>query len=354
MKATVTAIHALLFYCRTGFERECAKDVQAQVPIHEGEMQLNTGFLIYLHDKFNNLAKNIQFRQLIFARQMIALTHFIQNLPPKDRITPLLEILTTSELPTKFSDVLVETADTNEAKEMLNFCSAFTHPLIQALRRINRLDNQSELPRLHLLFIDSSQVYVGFSHYHNASPWFMGIPRLKFPKNAPSRSVLKLEEAFHHFLTPRERDIRLCAGLRAVDLGAAPGGWSWLLAQRGMRVIAVDNGPLAPSLLESGLVQHLRVDGFRYAPKSPVDWMTCDIVEQPRRIAKLVAQWMAKGWCQACIFNLKLPMKKRYEEIQLCKELIQTTLASHNIRYQLEFKQLYHDREEVTGYWRRQ
>ncbi|EJS91030.1 putative 23S rRNA C2498 ribose 2'-O-ribose methyltransferase, partial [Pasteurella multocida subsp. multocida str. Anand1_cattle] len=48
---------------------------------------------------------------------------------------------------------------------------------------------------LHILMLDSTQCYVGYSYNHNHSEHFMGIPRLKFPLDAPSRSTLKLEEA---------------------------------------------------------------------------------------------------------------------------------------------------------------
>ncbi len=110
----------------------------------------------------------------------------------------------------------------------------------------------------------------------------MGIPRLKFPTGAPSRSTLKLEEAFLTFLSERERADKLKPGMSAVDLGAAPGGWTWQLVKRGLRVAAVDNGPMAEALMASGLVEHCRIDGFRYRPAQPVDWLVCDIVEQRR------------------------------------------------------------------------
>ena len=108
-------------------------------------------------------------------------------------------------------------------------------------------------------------------------------------------------------------------GLCAVDLGAAPGGWTWQLAHRGLRVIAVDNGALKGDVANDPLVTHVRDDGLRWRPRRPVDWLVCDIVEQPRRIAALVAEWIADGAARRAIFNLKLPMKKRYEEIALCR-----------------------------------
>ncbi len=52
-------------------------------------------------------------------------------------------------------------------------------------------------------------------------------------------------------------------------------------------------------------------DGFTYRPARPVDWMVCDIVDRPDRVTDLVARWFLEGWCRQCIFNLKLPMKRR-------------------------------------------
>ena len=39
------------------------------------------------------------------------------------------------------------------------------------------------------------------------------------------------------------------------------------------------------------------------------------MVEKPAKVAALMAQWLVNGWCRETIFNLKLPMKKRYEEV---------------------------------------
>ena len=142
-----------------------------------------------------------------------------------------------------------------------------------------------------------------------------------------------------------ERERWLRAGMSAVDLGAAPGGWTWQLVRRSLRVTAVDNGPMQRELMDSGLVTHLREDGFRFRPRKPVDWLVCDMVEQPRRIAELVARWFADGLCRRAIFNLKLPMKKRYDEVQLCLSIVRDALGG---AADIRAKQLFHDREEIT------
>jgi 23S rRNA (cytidine2498-2'-O)-methyltransferase len=56
--------------------------------------------------------------------------------------------------------------------------------------------------------------------------------------------------------------------------------------------------------------------------------MVCDMVESPSRIARLAARWIAEGWCAQTIFNLKLPMKKRYEEVERCRGLVDESSAA--------------------------
>jgi len=98
--------------------------------------------------------------------------------------------------------------------------------------------------------------------------------------------------------------------MTGVDLGAAPGGWTWQLVDRGLQVTAIDNGPMDKALMQSGQVEHLRVDGFKYRPERPVTWLVCDMIESPARVAQTIASWIADGDAQKAIFNLKLPMKK--------------------------------------------
>jgi len=141
----------------------------------------------------------------------------------------------------------------------------------------------------------------------------------------------------------------LRAGMRAVDLGAAPGGWTWQLVHRGLRVTAVDNGPLKGGIRDDPLVTHLRADGLTFLPKRAVDWMVCDIVDRPARIAALVARWIGDGHTRHSIFNLKLPMKKRYDEVERCRAIIDDGLARSRTAHEFSLRQLYHDREEVTG-----
>jgi 23S rRNA (cytidine2498-2'-O)-methyltransferase len=166
--------------------------------------------------------------------------------------------------------------------------------------------------------------------------------------DAPSRSYLKLAEAFEVFLDPKEQTQWLKPNMTAVDLGAAPGGWTWQLVQRGFKVVAVDNGPLKGAAAGHPSIKHLRQDGFGFRPQRPVDWLVCDMVEQPQRVATLMAEWFVNGLAQHAIFNLKLPMKKRFTALNAALDIIRNALNKKGIKYSLKTKQLYHDREEVT------
>ena len=176
----------------------------------------------------------------------------------------------------------------------------------------------------------------------------MGIVRQSMPAEAPSRSTMKLAEAIEVFMDRSEQTRLLRQGMTAVDLGAAPGGWTWQLVKRGIRVTAVDNGPMKGVLANHPLVQHLKQDGFKYAPRKAVDWLVCDMVEKPSKVATLIGEWFAAGWCKHAIFNLKLPMKKRIDALDSALGGIRKRLDEEGINYRMMAKQLYHDREEVT------
>jgi 23S rRNA (cytidine2498-2'-O)-methyltransferase len=351
---------SLFLHCRPGFEGECAAEMQALAAARGVggycKAKPDAAYVIFQpHEPPDaaRLHRELPFAALIFIRQWFVAAALCNDLPPTDRVTPLLEQL--RALPAPVAAIFLETPDTNDGKELSGLCRALERPLREAVRKANfrqATPGQDDV-RLHVCILSGASAYVGYALPANSSPWSMGIPRLKFPRGAPSRSTLKLEEAFLHFLSAPEREELLQPGMTAVDLGAAPGGWTWQLARRHLRVTAVDNGALAPELLESGVVEHVRADGFRYQPPKPVQWLVCDIVEQPIRIADLAARWVARSWCAHAIINLKLPMKKRYQEVQRCLAHIDEALRAAGVVYQVACKQLYHDREEVTVYLRR-
>ena len=83
-------------------------------------------------------------------------------------------------------------------------------------------------------------------------------------------------------------------GDRCVDLGASPGGWTWLLAEVGARVTAVDKAPLDPALVARANVSALQESAFGLEPRA-VDWLVCDVIAYPERLLGLVRRWVGEG-----------------------------------------------------------
>ncbi len=348
----------LMLYCRSGFEKECAGEIQdkaTQLEVYGfPRVKKNSGYVVfecYQDGDADKLVKGLDFSSLIFARQMFAVAAECDSLPSDDRISPILEVLSEVEGFPRCGDLRIETPDTNEAKELLKFCRKFTVPMRQALRGKGLMwdKDNAKKPVLHICFVAPGHCYVGYSFPGNNSQFFMGIPRLKFPADAPSRSTLKLEEAFHVFIPREEWDERLAPGMWGVDLGACPGGWTYQLVKRSMFVHCVDNGMMADSLMETGQIKHHMVDGFKFEPdRKNVTWIVCDMVEKPARVAHLMGQWLLKGWAKEAIFNLKLPMKGRYDEVLQDLENLKMFLIENKVKFKLQAKHLYHDREEIT------
>lgn len=293
----------------------------------------------------------IAFDKLIFARQQLASFGELSFESNKDRISDLFAFLKSEQVDMVFGDVYCEHPETEIGKDMAKFCKKFSVPLRQALRKEKRLSSKPNtgMPYLHLFFESSESCEVCVSFPKNRSQDYMGISRLKFPSDAPSRSTLKLEEAILKLLPPNSQQEIIVKGMSAVDLGACPGGWTYQLVKRGVRVEAIDNGEIAESLMQTGLVKHFAQDGFTYQPQDGhVDWLVCDMIEKPDRVSNLMTKWLTERKATSAIFNLKLPMQKRYDTVVQSINELEQALAKKQIDYQLSAKHLYHDRDEIT------
>ncbi|MDT0500401.1 23S rRNA (cytidine(2498)-2'-O)-methyltransferase RlmM, partial [Halomonas sp. PAR7] len=282
---------------------------------------------------------------LVFARQsLVALPPL--TLSRDDRLTPIVDQVAASGW--SFESLWQETPDTNDGKALAGLAKALERPLTSLLKKRKTLRRKAGGRRLHLLWSAGDRVQLGMSFPGNRSELPGGIRRLRFPKSAPSRSTLKLEEAWHEFVPRGEWDERLGEGMQAADLGAAPGGWTWQLVQRGMHVYAIDNGPMDKALMATGQVEHLHADGFTWEPPYRLDWLVCDIVDKPSRVEAMVERWLVRRWCREAVFNLKLPMKQRWREVDACLRRLAEALEAARVEAEIACRHLYHDREEVT------
>lgn len=117
----------------------------------------------------------------------------------------------------------------------------------------------------------------------------------------PSRAYLKLWDAF----TVLGRAPG--PGETCLDLGACPGGWTWVLANLGAKVTAVDKAPLDPKVAAMPGVSIRQESAFGLDPASvgPVDWLFSDIICYPERLLRLVRTWLDKGQVANFVCTIK-------------------------------------------------
>ncbi|TGG94115.1 23S rRNA (cytidine(2498)-2'-O)-methyltransferase RlmM [Natronospirillum operosum] len=339
---------SLLLLCRPGFEKECLAEI-TQVAAEHGhygwaQPEADSGWLQFHTEQASRLYAELP--ALVFTREAWPVLAHLDALPASDRTRPIADAL--QDQPAA-GQLFCDTAEGDAYRGTARFAGKFVHPLRQALRQQNLLTpkDRADLPAWHALFLDSSRVLLGRDNPAHRPRWPMGVARLRFPPQAPSRSTLKLEEALHIFLGDTWRQ-QLQQSFTAADLGAAPGGWTWQLVKQGLQVQAIDNGPMDDDLMASGQVEHLRVDGFTWVPEHPVDWLVCDMVESPARVAERMLDWLTAGWCRNAVFNLKLPMKKRWQTWQDIEQRLHARLSGASRNWQIQARQLYFDRAEIT------
>ena len=90
-------MNKLALYCRIGFEKEVAAEITDRASERGvfgfARVVENSGYVIfecYQPGDADRLAREIPFNRLIFARQMIVVSDFLENLDPQDRISPIL------------------------------------------------------------------------------------------------------------------------------------------------------------------------------------------------------------------------------------------------------------------------
>lgn len=153
----------------------------------------------------------------------------------------------------------------------------------------------------------------------------------------PNRAYLKLWEAL------TVAGVYPQPGETCVDLGASPGGWTWVAASLGATVIAVDKAPLDPRIARLPGVTARRDSAFAIAPGDlpPVDWLFCDVVCYPKRLLGLIERWLASGRVRRMIATLKFQGETDFGAIEAFRAIDGARLRHlHHNRHELTFFRL--------------
>ncbi|MEF2967271.1 SAM-dependent methyltransferase [Paenibacillus sp. M1] len=192
------------------------------------------------------------------------------------------------------------------------------------------------------VFAAKDAVYAGVNVPEaNLSDWNGGAIRFQREEGQISRAKFKLLEAEAVF------GIDFAAFHEALDIGAAPGGWTSFLLERGLKVTAVDPAKLHPDVLASPRLTHVRKNAasvkFR---ENQFDLLVCDMSWSPKLTARMVADLLyALVPGGTAVVTVKLLGKKPMALIQ------EVTGMFQEARLQVQrAKQLFHNRDEITLY----
>lgn len=192
------------------------------------------------------------------------------------------------------------------------------------------------------VYIGEQSVYMGMGDMtENLSRWRGGMPF--YSKSSAygfvSRAEFKLIEVFESFAIPTA-DIKL-----GLDLGAAPGGWTKALVERGANVVAVDPKELDPSLRKDRRVKHYAITAERYLSlktNERFDIIVDDMKIAPEKTIAIVKRFYNRlregGYA---VVTLKLEHGFSYKQILDCMK----AASPYEI---VGARQLFHNRSEVT------
>jgi len=123
------------------------------------------------------------------------------------------------------------------------------------------------------------------------------------PAEAPSRAYLKLEAVLEWAgFVPGAREV-------AIELGAAPGGASWSLLQRGLEVVGVDPGEMDPRILAHPRFRHVK-NSINVLPPSALpqraDWIIADMNTTPNLTLRSARALVMRCLPRAMVLTIKL------------------------------------------------
>lgn len=168
--------------------------------------------------------------------------------------------------------------------------------------------------------------------------WPMGYSFFEEDKvNPPNRAYLKLWEALSVLQEYPK------AGEQVLDLGASPGGWTWVMHSLDTQVTAVDKATLDPSITKLPHVRYVQQSAFSLDPyQSDItyDWVLSDIACYPQRALELIKKWIASAKTNNLIVTIKL---QGTLDINLFKQF-QTIPNSY-------VTQLFYNKHEITFFY---
>lgn len=278
--------------------------------------------------------------QPIFLRHLQPVDRTIEIKGNADDLQELSETVRRSQLLFEDKQVAIHVRRFN--KTAFPYSASDTKAVLDAvLEEIDATPVVQQPDIIIAIYAAASELYVGFGKPQDMlSDWPGGAVRFQREDGQISRAKFKLLEA------EREFGLNYAAFRNAVDIGAAPGGWTSLLLERGLRVTAIDPGDMHPSLSGHPALTYLKrnASDVKFQAGS-FDLLVCDMSWSPMQMCRLVLDLeQALAPHATAIITIKLMHKKPLQTIREVKERFSTAFIIKRA------KQLFHNREEITLY----
>lgn len=189
---------------------------------------------------------------------------------------------------------------------------------------------------LDFIELKEDEIWLGIKKIKNSSWKFpFGNPNIILPEESPSRAYLKISEAFSLV------DFEL-KGQTVLELGSAPGGASYSMIQKGLKVYGVDNAEMADIVTSNSLFHHLKAPMQKIRDENiprPCEILVSDVNVMPSLILAQLKRFMSlRPGIKHVFYTLKIGDKISIKEVLShvntfkkfgFKEIIATQLPSN-------------------------
>ena len=124
-----------------------------------------------------------------------------------------------------------------------------------------------------------------------------------------------------------------------LELGASPGGWTWVLSALAKKVITFDRAPLAQKIANISNIDHHLDDAFSITPDAypEVDWVFSDVICTPEKLYNWLLPWLQDKKKRKFCLTIKLKGENNQQWIEKFR-----AIPNGNLLH------LYHNKHELT------
>lgn len=149
----------------------------------------------------------------------------------------------------------------------------------------------------------------------------------------PNRAYLKLWEVL------ATQGLVIDPSESAIEIGASPGGWSWVLSQCFKTVYTFDRADLDPKIQKIPNIVHAKTDAFKIDPNDYTNcsWFFSDLICSPEKILETIQYWLDHSQIRNFVCTIKFKGQTDYEVIDKLRKIPDSKLV-----------RLYQNKHEVT------